>query len=360
MGKTNYGIISDLHYDPRIVPFTIDTLKELGIDKFIVNGDIEIKKNNLKDRQDILAYIFDSFKKSNIDTYVIPGSHETLLGFGQVLEFFSDKYDNIFDCSRISHIKNNNHSIAFLPGSDIHCGGDYFLGNINVTCGRYIITEKSLIGFDDISHYIDAINKGFFKNSMQYANIDRLEEIITDPDKTVVFCHVPRLFDNLENCVDSANFIEVRTYIDGLDGYKVKGIIPQSNFNIDFARNEKTPIYLSDEHFSEENIEKEMKDIIKKDNKKYQDALIIKSENRGNKFLKDIYERIGIKKAVSGHFHESGHRANDSYGNHIPEERMVSELFWNNGYLDMGQAGILTVEDEKVSYRNVNLKDFLK
>ena len=71
--------------------------------------------------------------------------------------------------------------------------------------------------------------------------------------------------------------------------------------------------------------------------------------------MKSIYEELGIRKAVSGHFHESGHRANDRNGNHVQEGTNVNELFWNSGYLDAGQTGILTIRGDEVSYQNIRL-----
>ena len=66
-----------------------------------------------------------------------------------------------------------------------------------------------------------------------------------------------------------------------------------------------------------------------------------------------------ITKAVSGHFHESGHRAHDGEVNKVQEGQLVDELYWNTGELDLGQTGILTVEGNKVSYQNVQLQDYL-
>jgi hypothetical protein len=77
-------------------------------------------------------------------------------------------------------------------------------------------------------------------------------------------------------------------------------------------------------------------------------------------FFRGLKEELGINKAVSGHFHESGHRANDTCGNHVSEGNLVTDLFWNSGHLDAGQTGILTVGDGKVSYRNIRLEEHLQ
>ena len=76
--------------------------------------------------------------------------------------------------------------------------------------------------------------------------------------------------------------------------------------------------------------------------------------------LKGLYEELGIKKSVTGHFHESSHRANDLSGCHVEQGRMVGELFWNSGCLDMGHAGLLIVDGEKVQYENIRIQDYLR
>ena len=88
-------------------------------------------------------------------------------------------------------------------------------------------------------------------------------------------------------------------------------------------------------------------------------GLTLKEENRGNKDLANLYEELGITKAVSGHFHESGHRAHDGKVNPIQQGTLVKELYWNSGQLDLGQTGILTISDGKVAYQNVMLQDFI-
>ena len=86
----------------------------------------------------------------------------------------------------------------------------------------------------------------------------------------------------------------------------------------------------------------------------------ITKENRGNEFLQKLYEELGITKSVSGHFHESGHRAHDEKENLVEEGKMVMGLFWNSGHFDAGQTGILTVNGNEASYQNILIQDYLK
>jgi Icc-related predicted phosphoesterase len=327
--ETHYGIISDVHQDPRVVPIAIDVLKKQGAEKLLINGDIGNQQDTLKNSQNYIAFILDSVGKSGLEAYIQPGSHETLLAFGPVMDAFSDKYSNLIDATKIPKAENKNHSLIFLPGSDFLCGGEYQIGNHEkIPTGKYIQTQKGLMQFEEFGQYVGAIQQGIAQGAMQYANMNDLRKLVNDPDKSIVVCHVPRKFDNLEYAVDMAEFGEAKETFN-LNGNNVE---QGSVFPLQIAQQILQAGY----------------------------PVEIRRENRGNKDLKSIYEEIGINKAVSGHFHESGHRANDTYGNHVPEGNLVYELFWNSGYLDAGQTGILTVGDGKVSYRNIRLEEHLQ
>jgi hypothetical protein len=86
-----------------------------------------------------------------------------------------------------------------------------------------------------------------------------------------------------------------------------------------------------------------------------QNGWTLKRENRGNEDLKNLYSELGITKAVSGHFHESSHRATDSNGIIVPQNTFVDNLYWNAGHLDVGHAGILIVKNGKVNYQNITI-----
>jgi Icc-related predicted phosphoesterase len=327
--ETNYGVISDVHQDPRIVPATIEVLKKLGAEKLLINGDIGNQQRTLEDSQNYVAFILDSIGKSGLESYVQPGSHETLLAFGPVMDTFADKYSNLIDTTKIPKAEQKGHNLIFLPGSDFLCGGEYQIGNHEqIPSGRYIQTQKGLMQFEEFGQYVGAIQQGIAQGAMQYANMNDLRKLVNDPDKSIVVCHVPRKFDNLEYAVDMAEFGEATEKFN-LNGNDVE---QGSVFPLPVAQQIVQAGY----------------------------PVEIRQENRGNKDLKSLYEELGINKAVSGHFHESGHRANDTYGKHVSEGSLVTDLFWNSGHLDAGQTGILTVRDGKVSYRNIRLEEHLR
>jgi len=323
--ETKYGVISDVHSDPRVVPLAIDTLKRHGAERLLVNGDIGNQQRSLQDSQNYVAFILDSIGKSGLESFVQPGSHETLLAFGPVLDHFAGQYSNIIDATKNRKVEQEGHDLVFLPGSDFLCGGEYQIGNHEqLPSGRYIQTKKGLMRFEEFEQYVGALQQGIVQGAMQYANMGDLRKLVTDPNKTLVVCHVPRKFDNLETAVDMAEFGEATEDFE-LRGDEVK---KGSVYPLPVAKKVVQAGY----------------------------PVEIKRANRGNEDLRSIYEELGIVKAVSGHFHEAGHRANDRNSNHVQEGQNVRELFWNSGYLDAGQTGILTVKGDEVSYQNIQLE----
>jgi Icc-related predicted phosphoesterase len=272
---TKYGMISDVHHDPRIVPVAIDVLKKLGADKLILNGDIGERQSSLQGSQDYVAVILKAVGESGLESYVQPGSHETVGAFQPVLSHFAEQYPNIINTFEVPKVENPDHHLVFLPGSDFVCGGEYQIGaNETVPSGLYIETEKGIVPYNPQAHQKLMAN-GEFKGLMQYVNMLDLKKLVSDGDKTVAVCHVPRKFDAIEGAVDVAYFGEKE---DGkvLPGAAVEQMIKQKYGNIpaDQIR------------------------IIAAAN-----GLTLKEENRGSEDLAGIYKELGITKAVSGHFH---------------------------------------------------------
>ena len=219
-----------------------------------------------------------------------------------------------------------------MPGSDFVCGGEYQIGSDEeIPSGLYLPTDHGIIPYTAESHQV-LLAQGEFRGLMQYSNTHDLKKLVNDGEKTVVVCHVPRKFDSVDGAVDVAYFAEKA------DGSVVPGIVVEEMIRNQFGQ-------VSDD---------EMKNIVAAN------GFTLKEENRGNADLTNLYADLGITKAVSGHFHESGHKAHDGKVNPVMEETLVDELFWNSGHLDAGQTGILTVSDGKVGYENVKLQDHLK
>ncbi len=70
--------------------------------------------------------------------------------------------------------------------------------------------------------------------------------------------------------------------------------------------------------------------------------------------------KLGITMAVSGHFHESAHRAHDADGNPVKQGTFTRNLFWAASYVDAMKAGILTVKDGVVAYENIDASTHIR
>ncbi len=342
-----YGIIADLHTDPRLIIPAIGILKSEGADKLILNGDIQEVQDNLEKTRDYLALILTAAGKSGLETYVQPGNHEPFLAFQPVMDFFSDKFDNIMSISNVVRIEQPDHHLVFLPGSDISAGGEYFFGDDYLT-GNYVITENGLVSFEEAKQKrIPA--SGF----IVYQNVHDLRKNITSPEKTIAVCHVPRRFDNLEHAIDIVDLCEVT------DNFTVKAT-HYADGDVYFG----SLVQLRPGETKVSNMQFKKGNLVQKlIGQKLVNAgcpVEMKTMNKGNELLKSIYEELGVTKGVSAHFHESGHKACDSLGNHVNEGELVDSLFWNSGCMSNGKFGILTAENGKVSYRNIHLQDYVK
>lgn len=321
--ETRYGVISDVHGDPVNVVPAIEKLQVEGIDKLIFNGDICDKQDSLKKSQDYIAQVIGNAGESDLETYVQPGSHETIMAYEPVIEHMENKYPNIFDAKKLDRLDNGDHDILFLPGSDFLAGGEYQLGN-NLSTGNYVFDDNNNVyKFDDWKKYPLMFSNSKADRVIHYKNYEDIVDVVEDPERSVVFCHVPRKFKDVEAAVDMAEFGEV----------EVEFLYNGRKFN----KGDVFPL-LTAKHLEEKGA-----------------PVNIKRENRGNDGLKRLYEELDLNKAVSGHFHESSHNAHDSKGTYVPEEVYVSELFWNSGCLSRGKAGILFVKEDRVKYSNVNI-----
>ena len=305
MTETKYGFISDIHSDPRIIFPAVEVLKRNGAEKLILNGDIG-------NSQEFVATVLNCAGQSGIETYAQPGSHEKINDFEPVIDYFSSKYPNLVNVFQHRKIECPSHDLVFLPGTDFYCGGQYNFCDGETESGLYERKD------DDLSE----------KELVSVFNMQDLRKLVSRPDKTIVVCHVPRKFNGVETCVDVAEFGEAKSdfYVNGKKFSK--GSIAPYNYAVELVR-AGAPIE-------------------------------IRRETRGNPDLAVLYEELGITKSVNGHFHESGHRANDLSGNHVEEGKLTDELFWNSGCCDFGQCGILSVNNGMVSYKNIQLRDYLK
>ncbi len=324
--EITYGVISDIHNDPRIIVKALEELKEAGISKLLVNGDIGDLQETVEQSQQYIAFILDAIGKSGIEAFVQPGSHESFMAYMPVIEHFSKAYPNIIDALRTPEVQQQGHKLVFLPGSDgIARGAEFFLIDGKHKTGSFLKLIDREVPFEGFQNHTIAFSSGLVRGLVHYQDIQDLERQVSDPDHTIVICHVPRRFDNLNEAVDMAYF-----------GMSAQGIVPGVELEAHLRQKYGTDV-----------------DVVAAAKKK---GFELKTANSGNEGLKRIYEKLGINKALSGHFHESGGRANDTKGCHVAENSFVTELFYNSGALAEGRMGIVTVGDGVIKYQNVRFE----
>lgn len=308
MAKT-YGIISDLHnIDIKAVVLALQHFEKEEVDALVFNGDLIGERSGHRP-QDYLATLLDLAGQTNLESYFLPGSHEIVHLFEPILEHFSQKYPNLINTLKEPKANFKDHQLVFLPGSDWRVGAA-------VPHGYSLEVEHETGVYKNDDGYLRVINP------------TDLEKLVSESERTIVFSHVPPYFPEVENGIDVAQFGEVvRPFRLNGEAVEIGSVFPGS-VGAQLAQ-QGAPVKM-------------------------------KKENRGNKTLRTLYENLGIKKSVSAHFHESVGQAHDFSGKNVEENTFVDELFYNSSCLDSLQIGMVSVNDVKVAYENVNLKQYLR
>ena len=327
--ETIYGIISDVHTsDPLKVKSALNTLKKLGAQKLIFNGDLIGERYGFIPPQYYLQFVLKSAADTGLETYVQFGSHEEFLPSSEVLNHVSRLYGNIIDVSKQKRVEGTDHHLVFLPGSDYTAGGEYTFGS-HIPTGTYIRQKKGLIPFESKEQLEILLQQQEVVGMARYENVLDFKDYIKDPARTIVVCHVPPKFKGNSNAVDVACFAE------GKEGEII------SLIDLKKMMEKRVGNLASDQLERVAGLH----------------GYTVKRENSGSKDLASLYSQLSITKAINGHFHESAHRAHDHFGRGIPENTFTPELFWNASYIDGSKAGLLLVRDTLVSYRNINLEE---
>ncbi|MSR86200.1 hypothetical protein EXS74_02295 [Candidatus Woesearchaeota archaeon] len=323
------GIISDVHAQPQLVRKGIARLRDLGAERLIVNGDIGTHMELLEDSQRYTAEILGAIGESGLESYVQPGSHESIAAYGSMIDIVSGRYRNIIDMLRTPSVDLAGYRLLFLPGSDSLSGGEYTFG-AEVPTGRYALTETELVPVKDWNTLSRLQAEERFQGEIHYTNLRDFVPFVENPEKTILVCHVPARFDVGAQGVDFAYFATDR------EGSIIPGQHLEAQI-IHAVREREGKLASAEEIARIAQVH----------------GFTLRKENVGNVLLRKFLEDMQIPYAVNGHIHESGHHAHDREGNAVPQKKSLPELFWNSGCFDRKQMGILTLADEGVAYQNV-------
>src|SRR3989344_7885090 len=344
--ETTYGIISDIHENHAIVPHVLDTLITNGAQKFILNGDICGIGKTLPERSDSAENLIALIAHKGSETYIQPGSHEHLFAYEPVVERVASRFPNLINAVANRKIEMPDHHLVFLPGSDVNItGGEYALCDGQIPTGRYFQSTKGLVQVDTWREAVPAFRRG--TPLLHYQNIHDIAKTVTHPEKTILVCHVPRKFDNIEQGIDMAEFGHVDDtfelwYTENNKGALDETIVyRQSGSDVwQKLKQQGAKKILNTQRVQERSIFpiKSARALL---TRRSNLPISLRKENRGNESLGRIYDKLGISKAVSSHFHESTHRACTHVGAQIPQDTYVRELYWNAGHGDRGHVGLL-------------------
>ena len=325
-----YGIISDTHHNPATIEPLVAMLKNNNVDALVLNGDIGEETAHV-------VYTLRTAALSGLPVYAQPGSHEDVPSYVEAMEHLQWKYPNIIDCVQHPKHEQNDHHVIFLAGSDVTAGaGSFLIEQQTLPTGYYFLDgmNKEVKPFKIKRNFLRAYTSTSIPNTrlLHMTDIADLEKLVTMPEKTVVFCHIPERFDN-DHSTDYAYFAERN------DG---KGFIPGIMLEIGLKK-----------EFGKDLTPEQLQKLAN------ERGFTFKKANVGNQALSETYKKLNITKRVNGHIHESAHHAHNSVRLDIPEGTPVTDLAYNASYADAGLAGILTVQDNKTNYENVSLKSKL-
>ena len=322
---THYGVISGILSDPRAIEPALAVLRHHGIDGIIAAGDLSPNSSTEKNAQDKTAYILDQLGKSGIDTYIIPGSREKLNIFQPVLNHFTDRYQNIISGLEEQVIEKEGHTLILLPGSPAKMGGHYRLGGPfegyreeDPPTGFYYTMDNDVIISKDDPDFQKLRENGEIKGILHYTNPEDLLKWVTDPDNSIIVSNEPRRFYDRNTCVDASNYCKVNeyhevyevTFTSGKEG-SIVATTPISS-----AIRSGSTSGLFQKSFGIEKVNRcyalkkgSMFNATKADEfaRLGIDVSCI-HDNEGSDVLRDIYEEIGVSKAISAHFRGGAHR----------------------------------------------------
>ena len=349
---TKYGVIGDVHSNVAAFDTLVEKLLKEDVDKFVLNGDIG-------DNPIILNYVLHRMGETGKPAYVQFGSHEMVSDAFYFLDSAKKIYDNLIDVTENRYIEEEGHNLAFLPGSDsgVMGGGQFIQDYINFDDGIYLRIN------DDGNTYLQKVSRSQLdivrrfngaENDLRHiSNIDSLDDIITDAEKTIVFNHIPCRFEK-EGGVDYAHFLQhyaLQKDEDGNEGYAKMGMVPA--IAKDAIKKQGQKIIEMSEHNDDE---QKMQDIITSFEKdKVKDFYIERNAQAGNPALREKYQKLNVSKVISNHIHEAGHNAHDWEENRIKGETYAPSLFYNPGCAAEGKAGIVMVDGSNVAYKNIEL-----
>lgn len=292
---TKIGIISHLH-NPNFESLkkAVEILKDESIDALVLNGDIYESKLESPYMINGFADFLKYLREQDFMTFIQPGHSETVSG---------SKYEAIlgFNSSSVIYVprakqrafKVGDYHLLFLPGARISDGDPSRNG--------FFLTKSYQTGYYEWGPDSNFSSLGILSDNWREGTrfaIFNIEDIrtyakkISDIEKAVLFSHISPRFST-----DKAIDVSYR---------------PLNN-------------------------------------------LLSLPLNYGDIDLKEIIEDTGINKVITGHYHDSVHRAHDGKEEPIEAGEWSKELFFMASYMNQNKFGLIELDGDKIRYYKLKL-----
>ncbi len=373
---------------------------EYGAQGFVLNGDLcdmvliyhEYERNMQPHRELLhedsrrsmklyLETILSGIAELGLPMYVQPGSHESIAVYDETIRKVAAAYPHVIDVLHANGLSvkrfdsSLGNALVFVPGSDVLSGEGYELGGgykiENKEAGNRIITryatKGSVTSIDDEPFTPEVFEgrRGALAVHRIYRTDPRdLEKVVTDSERTIVFCHVPPRFEG-NDAVDYTRSVFIKEAAeDGTISFGFSDAAPYEReaFRVhsrDPTRKKEYATYTDDQRkrISHDARLAITAGMLTRDKNMTRE---LRECNIGSEDLRKAYEgRVSI--AINGHAHNSAGFAHRWDGDFVHERDAVRNLFWNASCLTRGYVGLLTEhKDGHTAYQNVDLHKHMR
>lgn len=125
--ELRFGIASDIHDERSKAERVANVFLREDVDAILLPGDFSnysfININLGEERQVKNSLI--PFLDTKKPVYIIPGNHESRLGYYGAVKDLRQKYSNLYDLSKLEHVKFKGVNLLGIPGGDIPAMGGF-------------------------------------------------------------------------------------------------------------------------------------------------------------------------------------------------------------------------------------------
>ncbi len=338
MQESKYGVISNVYERKDFYEKILLRMKEEEVSAIVLNG--------ISNNQETTTYAIKTAAKTAVPVITIP-CEESFFDYYAALGKARTTHKNIIDAVKNPYIKSNGHEILILPGTTNPFQSQFILSTQKET-GLYLYNKKEARkkrgNADKILKRVSEEQKAkIFKDKnvarkiYGISNLETLAEQIKNPETTTIISPNPREFYHPEYAIDQEIVYETQ---DG-EILTLREIVEEivDAFTEPGLEIEQTITY------------EEIKDILGKEDIK---AVYV---NNGDEIIRNFTEKYGVTKTISSNPTSATHFAHTYYNVDIPENVLLTELHYNTGQAEDGNAGILYLNGDKAAYKNIVIKE---